>query len=402
MRSTYNHGLLQSRVWLRLIFCSLFWSYAVTASLAADEPLPSAEELHRRFHASIPNPDSVHVVIATLKDAGLEANKPHYIMAQFHEIFVSDEHCQIRVVTQSRPQEPWWEGFTSSRVPLTQQTLLQHEGSTVCVRPQGDIVCATFLKGTLANQGLYEVFRNYERLGPCPAPYLSMGRGWDRKEGFNPWGTVLLQDLTDAHRPDWKVIGTEDCAGTPCYVVIIQTHSDSTLTLKNLPGKAMYQGMIKVWLSQGDRCLPVRIENHSQLIYNNQTVPVALPEGLQSRLVCEFGPLRDYGNGLFYPESGSDCIYDSDDMKREEELISEFLQTGKAQQTGTFRKFIDNQWKVLQLEQIAPVKSLWFEPPLNVLYKDEAKNITRITGKSPEESRRLLQPKQPATRRPTR
>ncbi|WP_437203976.1 hypothetical protein [Planctomicrobium sp. SH664] len=405
MRSTYNHGLLQSRAWLRLIFCWLLGTYAATASLAADEPLPSAEELHRRFFASIPNPDSVHAVIASRLVKLTDAAKPPEILIRFHEFFLSGDSCQMRwdahLQKTEQPQEIWWEGFTPSRVPLTQNTLLQHEGITVCIRPQGELVCATFYKTGPEYQGVYSVFRGVREANFCPDPYLSYGRQWTRKKDFSRWGSQLLQSLINSYRPDWKVAGIDTYRNTPTYVVTIQSQA-AGFKLKKHPGEARYIENYKVWFSQGERCLPLKIEYHTSLAYNGQQIPVEWQGDPSPSLTCEFGPLRDFGNGFFYPEEGSDALHVGNKSPSPDELVTEYLQTGKIRLTPPNRIEYSTEWKVLQLEQIAPVKSLWIEPPLNVIYKDEAKNITRITGKSPEESRRLLQPKQPATRRPTR
>ena len=182
-------------------------------------------------------------------------------------------------------------------------------------------------------------------------------------------------------------------AGETLIEVVAPTHIEGPAHLSHvMPGLKQHDGAWKarsiwrIWFTDDEHHFPVRIEMDRRHTYNGRDIPLAYTTDGRLGPVFSTAGYKDYGDGLWYPESGNEISYGAggpDDLGTPDEIVEQFLKTGHYRVGDVTRPLSTREWKVLELKKIAPGTPLWIDPPPGAMYVDvdtATRHVVKQTG----------------------
>jgi peroxiredoxin len=372
---------------------------AVT-STNAQVALPTAEQLHRQLQLTRRQLDSCQIVVANRGDqTQLNPGEDIHPDVWFIDSWLSgdnaQQHWKVRAATG---QTPWWTGFRPLEKPLTSATVNQLEGGAYCVRDSGDIQCADLRPTNGFDGTLYPIlYSASQKAGRPPlTPFVPLAVH-DRK--WNPYSGLAnaVDDIARLPLSQWKVLRFDQIGDKKVVLVeLAKAGKGKSIACKRHSGALTIMPTWLAWFSLEPTYFPLKIDSSAWYEWQGKRYDVEQTKDTSTTRRFTAGELTDFGNGLWFPRSGSERTYfypqgkvppieDSVDA-----LVDGILKDGKAVWQDSLVMTTHRQWQVLKLEAIDPKTSLWIDPPKGACVLTMESGARRIEGLAEEESRKLL------------
>ena len=371
-------------------------------ALGPTAPLPTANELLHQLDATVQRLRHVRVVLADRSVSRQQPDGPSEVLIRWHELFLNDNDVQLRSDWILEDKTDWWASFAVSKVPLTGETVSSFDGIKLCYRPQGKLNHAEIINVSPTKELPYLIsyagYSSPRTLGIF-APLLVPGRLWERPDLNLNGGLLLVDMLTRTDGKRWEIIGRERLTNDNTIKVVIPI-SDGPFVpeLKNHDGKLEMSSVWYVWFTDDQHHFPVRIESDQRYVYDGRTIPLIYATDGRPGPIYSANGYKDFGNGLWYPESGKEIVYSvaagtgpgPTTGAIADAIVDEYLENGHYTVSQSFFPSLKREWKALAIEEIDSSTSLWIEPPQGAMFINVDTGVEQIIGKTVEETSEIL------------
>jgi len=381
----------------------LFYSDNLAAEEKPDVPPPdtSSEELFFKLSADIQRLRNVRVVAADRSEERyLPDLKPKFIVS-WHDIFLNGDHAQVRSdwVLEDRPK--WREGGKSSNIPLTHETVSEYSGLIICSRPEGEAIHAEIGHVAATKKVpyslLYAAYSTTRRpVASAALPFFGVGRTWNGPELATSGSSLLVDHLIKTDYRSWIGPVRDHTLKVPAIkVVILVSDEPYSPKLSRHDGVLQMWSVWNVWFTDDANHFPIRMQSSRRYVYKDKEVPLIWQGEGRYGPVYVAGEYQDYGNGLWYPASGSEVSYAVDPgspvvIETPDDIVDEYLREGHYRMKSVVFPAGIREWQILTLEDLPATSQLWIEPPNGALLHKVDSHTEEIVGKTVAESQRIL------------
>src|SRR5262249_53532883 len=155
--------------------------------------------------------------------------------------------------------------------------------------------------------------------------------------------------------------------GTPAVVAEVASASASVLFSRH-PGELSITRIRHVWIaSKGS--VPLQVVDSLRYKFYGWEFPCERSSPCTPRIL-KYGPadIVEFGNGIFFPRSGSEEHYAPDPATEPpfdaDKLVDRLISGGKYTATTRYPLSTRREWRVIHLSPIPSGSQLWFEPPI--------------------------------------
>ena len=369
------------------------------ASAEGDVPeptgqLPTAQEIYYQLDATVQRLWRVRVFMADRSVSRKQPDGPSEVLIRWHELFLNGNNAQLRVDWSYEDTTLWWADVASSKLPLTGETVSTFQGTKYCYRPKGELTQAEIVNVSPTKNVPYLIsyagYASPRPLGSFFAPLLKPGRSWERPDLNLNGGLLLVDMLMGSDYKLWEVIGRERHANKNMIKVVVPVSDEPFVPeLKVHDGKLEMSSVWYVWFTDDVHHFPVRIESDHRYVYNGRTIPLVYATDGRNGPVYTSNGYKEFSNGLWYPESGSEIVYSGAAAavplgQNADDIVEKYLRKGCYTASRKFFPTLIREWKILEIEEIDSSTQLWIDPPSGAMFINFDTGVEQIVGKTVE------------------
>jgi hypothetical protein len=371
--------------------------------------MPSAEELYQALQRAIRQLDSCRLVIAVRGDqTQLNPDQSIHEDVYFLDIWCSGDRAQLREMNgASTGKNPWWMGYKPLDKPVETATADQVEGRKCCVRDSGDVRWADLRPMSPSRSpsrlrdgreisypnpySTSQTLRNFSASGFF-VPLVGLNRKWS----VPPWSNAVpaIDQIAQVPVSQWRVVGLDELAGKKVVVGELTRGKRYPLECKRHSGELIITPTWRVWFSMKPVYFPLKMEWSCWYEWQGKRYDLQSDQDTPPLVRSIAGGLTDYGDGLWFPISGSEATYGADPNKTTQfdadAIVDTLLERGTFVNRYPWVPATHREWHVLKLERIDPETPLWFDPPKGVCVITMESGARRVEGMSEEDSRLFL------------
>ncbi len=378
---------------------------AFTATMLGDEQelttqsaIPTCEELFLKTERLVRELANVRVVAADRSTSFAAPGVTTETLIRWHNMFLKVHEAQCRIVASRQNRSDWWLAEDSSQVPLTDKTVGEMDGWIHCFRPHGDFLHAEVGRvpssEKLPYSVLYAAYSSPRAFGTFCLPFLSVGRMWNNPGLKEQERRLLADSLMATDYRTWRVPTRDSSLGRPLLRVIVPNpvHKPIQGVLKNHSGSITAEIVWYAWFSDDEHNFLLRVEDGVHHTYNGMEVPFLFKGMGRHGVVFTADEYTDHGDGLFYPNSGTETIFSATTGHQADadEIVADFLKAGSHSVDLDYFPLTTREWRITELERLPDDTNVWIDPPAGAYLNRVDLGSVQIVGKSAEESAAIL------------